>query len=122
MITIKTDIHKELSGIIEREAPRFTGKLLLRNEIPLPESTFQQLLNTNILQKLPSIHIKRFINQCVRCGNTKKSLFGKIPCASCEKVHLYCRKCIEMGRIMECESLYYWPNLQQIWPIHESPC
>ena len=27
-----------------------------------------------------------------------------------------------MGRVMECESLYHWPNQQQIWPAHKNPC
>src|SRR5699024_2709933 len=59
---------------------------------------------------------------CMRCGNTKRSLLGKITCAACHHTHFYCRKCIEMGRVMECESLYQWTGRKPIWLKHDSPC
>src|SRR5699024_4970163 len=58
----------------------------------------------------------------MRCGNTKRSFLGKITCAVCQHTHLYCRKCIEMGRVMECESLYKWTGSKPLWLKHDSPC
>lgn len=103
-------------------ANRYSGKLLLRKEIPINESTFQQLLNQNKFSAHLSIIKKLGVNQCVRCNNQKRSLFGMLPCQSCSKPHFYCRKCIEMGRVLECESLYSWQGSEPNWPTHENPC
>lgn len=101
---------------------RFSGKLLLRKEIPLDEETFQLLLSATSITAIKSIISKKFSHQCQRCGNQKRSLFASAPCPSCKKTHLYCRKCIEMGRVIECESLYYWTGEAPVWVQHENPC
>ena len=101
---------------------QYSGKLLLRKEIPLDEPSFQQLLTTNQLRATVSINRKRFSSQCQRCGNQKNYLFANLPCQICGEIHLYCRKCIEMGRVSECELLYYWSGKEPEWPTHEEPC
>ncbi|OZU88805.1 DNA/RNA helicase [Virgibacillus indicus] len=103
-------------------AKRFSGKLLLRNEIPLNEALFQKLCSANLFTPSKSIKRKKLSNQCQRCNNQKQSLFAAIPCQSCKKTHLYCRNCIEMGRVMECEALYLWSGEAPIWPSLEDPC
>lgn len=100
----------------------FAGKLLLRREIPLDDTAFKQLLATKQFTPLKPIKEKNFHLHCERCGNEKSSLFGKFPCTQCESTHVYCRKCIEMGRVSECEKLYLWTGEKPIWPRHESPC
>ncbi|HAM81660.1 DEAD/DEAH box helicase [Ornithinibacillus bavariensis] len=94
----------------------YAGKLLLAKELPL---------NTPLLQenftKIPSIKRALFYQECLRCGNRQSHLFGKIPCAGCNKIHSYCRNCIEMGRVLECEPLYYWIGKEPIWPVFGSP-
>ncbi|MBY7144116.1 DEAD/DEAH box helicase family protein [Virgibacillus sp. NKC19-3] len=100
----------------------FSGKLLLRNEIPLDEPTFQHQLSTKNFTPIVSMKRKNFTYQCQRCGNQQRSLFAQMPCASCGTTHAYCRNCIEMGRVMECEPLYYWSGEEPHWPPHETPC
>lgn len=100
---------------------QFSGKILLRNEIPLDENTFKSLISQTLFSPVPSIKKKRFSYECQRCGNQKKSLFANIPCQSCQSVHLYCRKCIEMGRVMECEPLYIWTGPLPQWPKMDKP-
>lgn len=118
---IKT-VDSDLSELIKQQAPRFAGKLLLRQEIPHDESAFQQLLHANAFQAIPSFIKIQFNKQCRRCGNTKQSLLGTIPCEACHQIHLYCRKCIDMGRIMECEPLYQWTGCEPDWPFHRNAC
>ncbi|SDQ25062.1 competence protein ComFA [Virgibacillus salinus] len=101
---------------------RYSGKLLLRREIPVDEATFKQLLHSSFFTPRSSIKKKYYQYQCQRCGNCKRSLFGSIPCNNCEKTHLYCRKCIEMGRVMECEPLYEWTGPKVKWPAHINAC
>jgi len=106
----------------ESISKRFSGKLLLRNEIPLDEPTFQQLLLDNFFTSVPSIIQKNFKSLCQRCGNQKAYLFAKIPCEICNHTHLYCRKCIEMGRVSKCEVLYQWSGAEPEWERFKDPC
>jgi len=103
-------------------ANRFSGKLLLRYEIPLDEETFQQMLIEKSFTPIKSITRKNFMHQCKRCGNEERKYFAGIPCQRCHNTHIYCRKCIEMGRVMKCEPLYFWSGEQPVWPNHENPC
>ncbi len=112
--------HDELQ--LEDTARQFTGKLLVRKEIPLDEKTFQQLLTLKLFTPCPSIKRTPFTQQCQRCGNQKRSLFAEIPDKSNEKTTLYCRKCIEMGRIIETEPLYYWTGGPVKWPKQPNSC
>jgi competence protein ComFA len=95
---------------------QYTGKLLLEQEIPPDIPLIQEHF-----MKIPSIKHTLFYQECLRCGNQQSHLFGKIPCARCKKTHYYCRNCIEMGRVMECTSLYYWIGAEPKWPVYESP-
>lgn len=116
--SLPTQIETPLTEL----AVRFSGKLLLRREIPLDEKHFQQLLNSGFFTSKPAMIRKKFNCQCQRCGNQKRSLLANIPCPSCGKTHFYCRKCIEMGRVMECEQLYYWTGPEAVWVRYENPC
>ncbi|HLR65655.1 MAG TPA: DEAD/DEAH box helicase family protein [Virgibacillus sp.] len=109
-------------NLIAELAARFSGKLLLRREIPLDEKLFQRLVNQSYFTPTLSIKRKKFHYICERCGNRKRRLFANIPCNSCKKNHLYCRKCIDMGRVMECEPLYYWTGHEPKWKKYKSPC
>ncbi|MGJ9457632.1 DEAD/DEAH box helicase [Oceanobacillus sp. CF4.6] len=101
---------------------QYAGKLLLRKEILLNEPSFQQLLANNLLTAKKSIIQKNFHYQCQRCGNENPHLFAKLPCQRCHHTHRYCRKCIEMGRVSECELLYYWNGTEPDWSYHVDPC
>lgn len=101
---------------------RFFGKLLLKKEIPLPDDFFQLLITHGYFTPKKSIK-KNFLKiQCQRCNNQKRSLFAKFPCQLCNDQHIYCRKCIEMGRVMECQPLYYWTGITPAYPRINDPC
>lgn len=107
---------------LKQKAELLEGKLLRREEIPLDEEVIHQLLTNHLLSTKPSIIKKFLMNQCGRCGNTNKKYFAQIPCNICYKTHLYCRNCIEMGRIMECQPLYFWAGPPAEWYKYENPC
>src|SRR5699024_10301384 len=113
MIPSTLKIAPEIIAEPRRLSVYFSGKLLLRQEIPLAEADFQQLLVNGQFSAVPSISQTLFLTKCHRCGNRKRSLFGHIPCQRCYKTHLYCRKCIEMGRVLACEPLYIWTGANQ---------
>ena len=87
---------------------RYAGKRLLRSEIPLSHHHFQSALRQQYFQPINPFKKSLFRTTCNRCGNQKQSLLGTIPCKRCNREHKYCRKCIQMGRVLECESLYEW--------------
>lgn len=93
---------------------QYAGKLLLQSELPADS-------NPLLFTQIPSITRKLLYPKCIRCGNQKHSLFGKIPCTKCNNTHLYCRNCIQMGRVMECESLYYYSSEEPTWIHYPSP-
>ncbi|WP_085991343.1 DEAD/DEAH box helicase [Oceanobacillus senegalensis] len=100
----------------------YAGKILLRQEILLDEDKLQQLLQKGNFQTIPSINKRNLKYQCERCGNHKQSLFANIPCYKCKSTHRYCRKCIDMGRVLECESMYVWTGEKPKWDHYENPC
>lgn len=117
-ITISTTLSPHLDNI----ARRLEGKLLLREEIPLSDSHFQQLITNHYITSVPAVqkHFLRF--SCTRCQNKDRHLFALMPCGRCNQTHVYCRHCIEMGRCMSCEQLYYWTGPKYEWEQHDSPC
>lgn len=107
---------------IQKLAKRFSGKLLLRQEIPLDEKTFQKLLSHGYFTAYPGIQQGFIIQRCLRCNNEDPQLLRPFPCASCKKEHVYCRKCIMMGRVSLCEKLYVWSGPSYPWPKLPNSC
>ena len=97
-------------------ANRFAGRLLLREELDLSNAEFTNLIKTHQLTPVTPIVRHHFTHRCLRCNNTTKHLFGKIPCSNCQQTHPYCRKCIQMGRVMACTPLYEWTGPAPSWP------
>lgn len=107
---------------INKLANLFTGKLLLRKEIHLTNRFFEKLLQHRFFTAVPAITRIKYQKTCIRCNNQDKVLFEWIACEICSARHVYCRNCIQMGRVMECESLYYWTGPQFKWQHFSDPC
>lgn len=99
----------------------YAGKLLLRSEISLTEQMFQTMLTAGNFTPILAIKKLGSKYECQRCGNKKPSLFARLPCIKHKKTHIYCRKCMVMGRVVECEPLYYWSGIQPKWHQQISP-
>lgn len=109
---------KDVQDGLELDAKKYEGKLLLRDELDLDDRSLHKFFTPN-----PSIQRKNiYTYQCNRCGNSKHYLFGKIPCERCKTTHAYCRKCIEMGRVLMCESLYEWSGPNADWEKYVHAC
>ncbi|MDY0405081.1 DEAD/DEAH box helicase family protein [Virgibacillus sp. 179-BFC.A HS] len=103
-------------------AKRFSGKLLLRQEIEMDELLFSHLVSIHAFRPVPSIITSWKGETCQRCGNQSKALFAAMPCRKCQKRCIYCRKCIEMGRVLACQPLYEWTSPTIHWPSIKDPC
>ncbi|WP_152655256.1 DEAD/DEAH box helicase [Oceanobacillus sp. CFH 90083] len=102
-------------------AQALSGKRILEEEFPVPQKCFQVLHSTKQVIPIPAIESKKGSAQCTRCGNTAMHYFAEYPCGICKKKHLYCRNCIQMGRISECKPLYIWNGTETAWPAHADP-
>ncbi|WP_138419485.1 DEAD/DEAH box helicase [Aquibacillus sediminis] len=103
-------------------ASQFHGKLLIREEIPLDDPTFRSYLINQLFTAIPSIEKHLWGHRCRRCGTRAKRHFAPIPCARCDETHVYCRNCIEMGRVLACEPLYYWTGPSPNWSQQDHAC
>lgn len=104
---------------IKSVAQHYGGKLLLKKEFFLPSDLFDQLVKNKYLLAIDSIRYEGSQKICVRCNNRISYLFGTLPCAVCKRDHYYCRNCLEMGAIMDCEPLYFWNGPTYNWKKHD---
>src|SRR5699024_754597 len=73
---------------------RYEGKLLLRQEIPLNDKDFYNLIEQRYFTQVDSFYSTPFSNRCLRCNNKDRKFIGKFPCSKCKVEHFYCRNCI----------------------------
>lgn len=84
------------------------GKELLINEIPFSQAELQIHCENGYVAFVQAIVKKDGRYECLRCGNRDKRLFASFLCARCQKCCVYCRKCVELGRVSECTPLVHW--------------
>ncbi|MFC7321878.1 DEAD/DEAH box helicase [Halobacillus campisalis] len=100
---------------------QIAGKLLTMQEFPFSPEDVNELVRQSILNKTPSIVTSNGKSVCQRCGNDRSYLFAVFPHSTCKNnTCLYCRNCIMMGRITQCEPLY--EGAAVVWPQHADPC
>lgn len=101
---------------------RFTGKLMLREEIPLSPKLFNLFLKKGWFVPEPAIIQKIFKKQCQRCLNDDDNFFAEINCKKCQHIHYYCRYCLKMGRVLACQPLYTFKQTENmVWPKQFKP-
>ncbi|HLQ84040.1 MAG TPA: DEAD/DEAH box helicase [Pseudogracilibacillus sp.] len=89
-------------------AVKYRGKLLTKDELDIPMKKLNYLIKENYIKILPSIIRRNNLPYCLRCENNDDTYFANMDCKKCFKIHLYCRSCLQMNRVIECEPLYYW--------------
>lgn len=107
---IKDSFSKRLSIPLKiyPYALKYRGKLLTKKELAISNEKLEYLLKENYIQALTSIKQLGKTYYCLRCENQELKYFAKIDCKLCFKNHLYCRSCLKMNRVLECEPLYFW--------------
>lgn len=110
------------SPIIFLLSKKYTGKLLLREEIPLKSEVFDLLLANQFFIAINAIEKSFHKIKCMRCQCDDKNYFAMIDCFRCGENHHYCRNCIQMGRVLQCAKLYYWNGPAYPWPQEKNAC
>lgn len=106
---------------MELDPKRYAGKRLLSREIPLSANALQEALQQHHFKQIPTIRKEKNSLYCNRCNATQPHL-QSINCQICGSIHLYCRNCIQMGRVSACEHLYEWTGPEPEWSYHDNPC
>lgn len=93
----------------------FAGRIWTRFNTPFPQSQIDTYILQNYFTIKPGISIitKGLILQrthftCNRCQNKIQQEFVQYTCAKCEKECVYCRHCLNMGRVTSCTDLIVW--------------
>ncbi|MGX9133368.1 DEAD/DEAH box helicase [Rummeliibacillus sp. JY-2-4R] len=98
-----------------------TGRLWLREHSPFKAETIDRHIQLGYIQTLSGIQSiqstkKLFSNTkyiCNRCRNQNQEFFATFHCAKCEQICVYCRHCINMGRVSSCSDLMKWVGPQR---------
>lgn len=108
--------------IIEPQIPDFfIGRIWTRTNTPFPQEKIETYirygyfsLQRAISSKTTStILFKRKQYRCNRCLNDNQQEFIEFNCARCESICVYCRHCINMGRMSSCTELMRWNGPSQ---------
>lgn len=102
--------------------PSFIGKLTLQDQFIEHDVNPMALIDQRYIESIPSMTKNLFKVMCNRCGNQTQSLIGKIDCKRCDRTHSYCKKCIQMGRVLECTPMYQWIGPQFTYPPQMNAC
>src|SRR5699024_6867490 len=109
------------SSVPQTLAP-FIGKLSLEEDFIYEKINIGELIQQQWVRKIPSMTRNLFKTTCNRCGNTQRHLMGQIDCSRCQSTHVYCRKCIQMGRVLQCSPLYGWIGPSFTYPPQTTIC
>lgn len=82
---------------------------------PFSQEKIDKYIEKSYFKVKPAIAIK-FANDwlrrktyfCNRCHNSNQQEFVEFECARCETICVYCRHCINMGRMSSCTGLLLW--------------
>ncbi|WP_446738780.1 DEAD/DEAH box helicase [Rummeliibacillus sp. BSL5] len=93
-----------------------TGRLWLRNQSFLRNETIDQQIELGYVEVISGVQLISTTNhlfskekwQCNRCRNINQHFFACFHCAKCEQTCVYCRHCINMGRVSSCTQLIKW--------------
>ncbi|MDZ5784082.1 DEAD/DEAH box helicase [Marinococcus luteus] len=96
------------------------GRALLAQELPYDQKIVETYVQAGVLQKVSAITQQGSFWRCLRCSNQSPGLFGSHACACGRKRCVYCRECLEMGRVSSCTPLYFWTGTEAA-PVFSDP-
>mgnify|MGYP006315420739 FL=1 len=110
-------------GMLMKEVQAFlTGRIWLKEQTPFPLPVIEEYIrngfispHTGIQSNQNSSSKKTKSSNCRRCGNKQLTAF---QCAKCNGTCLYCRQCIQMGRISSCSELITWSGPSEVYEVN----
>ncbi|WP_332651804.1 DEAD/DEAH box helicase [Lysinibacillus sp. 54212] len=90
----------------------FSGRIWSRETSPFPQEKINRYIHHGYFRVLTAIDNKKESLECNRCHNKDKRRYVYYECARCQKICVYCRHCINMGRLSSCTELIIWNGPQ----------
>lgn len=90
----------------------FAGRIWIKELAPFPQLLIETYIKRGYLKERPGIQMKTRRYRCERCHNEMQHEFIEFNCARCERTCVYCRHCINMGRVASCTTLLTWAGPQ----------
>nr|WP_106783712.1 DEAD/DEAH box helicase [Lysinibacillus timonensis] len=116
----KVNPYKKYQGmIVEPQIQNFfIGRIWTRNHTPFPQVKIEKYIEYGYFKMKSAIStnnsslLKGKKYCCNRCQNEHQQAFIIFDCAKCGGPCVYCRHCINMGRMSNCTDLIQWngPN------------
>lgn len=116
-LTSSSSISSELYSHVKQ---RLYGKELLLQELQVTKKEIVPFLKRGLVTA--RIGVKRWKKGyiCLRCGTNDLSYFGSHPCARSGQTCIYCRNCIQMGKISTC-TLLFRSHFPKETPLQTNP-
>ena len=83
------------------------GRVWLKEHTFFSKSEIERAIQYNYFQVIAGIQQQPSL-RCMRCYNDDLQQFTYFDCSKCEKICVYCRHCLNMGRISCCTKLLLW--------------
>jgi competence protein ComFA len=106
------------------------GRALLLDELPFSIEQIHCHYEHGYVTYMKGIIKRNNKWVCGRCGNDDPFYIASFPCARCQEICTYCRRCIQMRRVSTCTPLVRWtgPDVTfqidrdvLVWDGHLSP-
>lgn len=114
---MQSNPYRKYKGLIVDPIIRnfFIGRILPMEHTPFEKEKIHLYIQRNYLKRKQAVIKKpaKFFFQketyfCERCHSTNPSEFVEFECAKCGKRCVYCRHCIQLGRMSSCTELLVW--------------
>ncbi|MFJ7735993.1 DEAD/DEAH box helicase [Lysinibacillus sp. NPDC097287] len=83
------------------------GRIWLKEYTSFTKMEIKRAIQHNYFQVIEGIQQQPSL-KCMRCYNDNLQQFTYFDCSKCQKICVYCRHCLNMGRISCCTKLLVW--------------
>lgn len=74
------------------------------------------ITDEKVLKTIPGVTVDNGKYKCNQCTNTNQSLFYHYYCYHCNKETIYCRSCIQLGKVQSCKDIYVIESYREKTP------
>ena len=85
-----------------------SGRIWPLAQLPFDERLIQQAAQHHLIERFPALTVTGRKPQCQRCFCPALDAYIRYDCAKCDKICVYCRHCLTMGRLASCDELVRW--------------
>ncbi|MGE8006496.1 DEAD/DEAH box helicase [Lysinibacillus sp. NPDC093216] len=85
----------------------YEGRIWLKEHAPFSKEDIEKSINLQYFHIIEGIQKEPHL-RCNRCRNDNPQQFTTFDCSKCQQQCVYCRHCLNMGRVSSCTQLMIW--------------